>query len=144
MNQAAELEFPCMEFTGEYVEFNGREIPIYCPSERKDGKPSINTLEGWNRLSYEQAVAVMTNRLNRQPTQEEVDLQIFLRGRVTQRLIKMAQESAGNVGTECPIGADDERGNQITCPECILQNSCPSNPENNGDFETDDEESEGL
>ncbi len=27
---------------------NGAAVPLYEPAGRKDGKPSINTVEGWN------------------------------------------------------------------------------------------------
>ena len=42
----------------------------------------------------------------------------------------------------CPSGADDEQGHPITCTECIWQDTCLANPENNGEFETEDNDEE--
>ena len=42
----------------------------------------------------------------------------------------------------CPSGADDEQWHPITCPECIWQDTCLANPENNGEFETEDNDEE--
>lgn len=42
---------------------NGQPVPVFSPKPRTDGKPSINTLDGWNaaaqeqnRLSFERAI----------------------------------------------------------------------------------------
>lgn len=34
----------------QYSKHNVRVVPVYRLPERKDGKPSINTLEGWEAL----------------------------------------------------------------------------------------------
>lgn len=33
---------------------NGKPVPVFSPKPRTDGKPSINTLEGWNTAVQEQ------------------------------------------------------------------------------------------
>lgn len=32
---------------------HGRPVPLFTPTEHTDGKPSINTLEGWNAFAQE-------------------------------------------------------------------------------------------
>ena len=45
-------------------------LPLYRPSARTDGRPDIDTLEGWNLLRYESAERQVSRKLGRAATRE--------------------------------------------------------------------------
>ena len=51
-------------------------LPLYRPSARTDGRPDIDTLEGWNLLRYESAERQVSRKLGRAATREEVFAQL--------------------------------------------------------------------
>ena len=55
MNAPQIKEIPGMTFTGEFNRFHGQSLPVYAPKEPTSGRPSINTLEGWNLHRHELA-----------------------------------------------------------------------------------------
>jgi hypothetical protein len=61
-----------MTFTGEFNRFHGQSLPVYAPKEPTNGRPSINTLEGWNTLRHELAERDLLRKLHRQPTEAEI------------------------------------------------------------------------
>lgn len=61
-----------MTFTGEFNRFHGQSLPVYAPKEPTNGRPSINTLEGWNLLRHELAERDLLRKLHRQPTETEI------------------------------------------------------------------------
>ena len=72
MNAPQIEEIPGMTFTGEFNRFHGQSLPVYAPKEPTNGRPSINTLEGWNLLRHELAERDLLRALHRQPTETEI------------------------------------------------------------------------
>lgn len=72
MNTPKIEEIPGTVFTGEYAAFHGQRLPVYAPAPRTDGKPSINTLEGWELHRREVAENHLWRVLHRQPTEAEI------------------------------------------------------------------------
>lgn len=65
-------EIPGMTFTGEFSHFRGQSLPVYVPKGPTNGRPSINTLEGWNLYRHEMAEKHLLQVLGRQPTESEI------------------------------------------------------------------------
>ena len=67
-------EIPGCRFVGYIAneQTGGKLIPHYEPKEPEAGRPSINTLEGWNLLRWETAEGEAKRNLGRNPTAEEV------------------------------------------------------------------------
>ena len=67
-------EIPGCRFVGYIVneQTGGKLVPLYEPKQPTDGRPSINTLEGWNLLCWETAEGEAKRNLGRNPTLEEV------------------------------------------------------------------------
>lgn len=53
-----------------------RALPVYKIKPREDGRPSINTVEGWNLHVMENIERRLVEKLGRQPTQDEIDEQL--------------------------------------------------------------------
>lgn len=60
----------CNEHTGY------RTVPLYEPKAPTDGRPSINTLEGWNLLRWESAEKKLRMETGRQPTNAEIQAEL--------------------------------------------------------------------
>ncbi len=72
-----ELNLPsCFKYTGQQVVCGTQRLPIYESGPREDGRPSINTLEGWNLYRRESAAAYLKSVLHRDPTEAEIDQQL--------------------------------------------------------------------
>jgi hypothetical protein len=68
-------DIPGLKFIGHYSHpdvMDGAELPLYEPAPRTDGRPSINTVEGWNRLRHDLSEQRLLQLLGRQPTEEEI------------------------------------------------------------------------
>ncbi|OUP23759.1 hypothetical protein [Gemmiger sp. An194] len=76
MNAPQVKEIPGMTFTGEFNRFHGQSLPVYAPKEPTNGRPSINTLEGWNLLRHELAERDLLRALHRQPTETEITAEL--------------------------------------------------------------------
>lgn len=76
MNAPQVKEIPGMTFTGEFNRFHGQSLPVYAPKEPTNGRPSINTLEGWNLLRHKLAERDLFRVLHRQPTETEITAEL--------------------------------------------------------------------
>lgn len=67
-------EIPGLTFLGYIAgrQTGGVPVPLYEPREPEAGRPSINTLEGWNLLRWETAEGEAKRKFGRNPTAEEV------------------------------------------------------------------------
>lgn len=66
---------PGLKFVGTFSHPNvmdGAELPLYKPAPRTDGRPSVNTVEGWNRLRHDLSERHLLERFGRQPTEDEI------------------------------------------------------------------------
>lgn len=72
MNAPKVKDIPGMVFTGEHRPSGGQSWPVYELAARADGKPSINTPEGWNLHRHEMAENHLLQTLGRQPTESEI------------------------------------------------------------------------
>lgn len=72
MNAPQVKEIPGMTFTGEFNRFHGQSLPVYAPKEPTNGRPSINTPEGWSLHRHEMAENHLLQTLGRQPTESEI------------------------------------------------------------------------
>lgn len=64
-----------LHFSGEYTETTqGVTLPIYDIDVPQNGRPSINTAEGWNARGRESRRERLIEKLKREPTDEEIDL----------------------------------------------------------------------
>lgn len=77
----------CNEHTGY------RTVPLYEPKAPTDGRPSINTLEGWNLHRWESAERKLLMETGRQPTDAEIQAELDRQTDEAKRLI--AQWEAG-------------------------------------------------
>ena len=68
-----------MTFTGEFNRFHGQSLPVYAPKEPTNGRPSINTLEGWNLLRHKLAERDLFRVLHRQPAETEITAKAMAR-----------------------------------------------------------------
>lgn len=60
----------CNEHTGY------RTVPLYEPKAPTDGRPSINTLEGWNLHRWKSAEKKLRMETGRQPTNAEIQAEL--------------------------------------------------------------------
>lgn len=60
----------CNEHTGY------RTVPLYEPKAPTDGRPSINTLEGWNLHRWKSAERKLLMETGRQPTNAEIQAEL--------------------------------------------------------------------
>lgn len=60
----------CNEHTGY------RTVPLYEPKAPTDGRPSINTLEGWNLHRWKSAERKLLTETGRQPTNAEIQAEL--------------------------------------------------------------------
>lgn len=51
---------------------SGKLIPVYEPEQPTNGRPSINTLEGWNLFRRESVERLLQKRTGRKPTCAEI------------------------------------------------------------------------
>lgn len=71
----------------------GKLVPLYEPKKPTNGRPSINTLEGWNLLRWESAERLLQKRTGRTPTGAEIQAELDRQAAEAKRLI--AQWEAG-------------------------------------------------
>ena len=77
----------CNEHTGY------RTVPLYEPKAPTDGRPSINTLEGWNLHRWKSAERKLLMETGRQPTNAEIQAELDWEADYAKRTI--AQREAG-------------------------------------------------
>lgn len=65
----------------------GKLVPLYEPKQLTDGRPSINTLEGWNLLRWESAERLLQKRTGRNPTGAEIQAELDHQAAEAKRLI---------------------------------------------------------
>lgn len=70
-----------------------RTVPLYEPKAPTDGRPSINTLEGWNLHRWKSAERKLLMETGRQPTDAEIQAELDRQAAEAKRLI--AQWEAG-------------------------------------------------
>ncbi len=71
----------------------GKLVPLYEPKQPTDGRPSINTLEGWNLHRWKSAERLLQKRTGRNPTGAEIQTELDRQAAEAKRLI--AQWEAG-------------------------------------------------
>lgn len=73
-----EQQIPGLVFAGytSHPQVNGwQPVPLYDFAERTDGRPSINTTEGWNALAAENAVHNFCKTFGKDPPSAEAAVQ---------------------------------------------------------------------
>lgn len=88
-------EIPGCQFVGYIAnkQTGGKLVPLYEPKQPTDGRPSINTLEGWNLHRWESAERKLLMETGRQPTNAEIQAELDWEADYAKRLI--AQWEAG-------------------------------------------------
>lgn len=88
-------EIPGCCFVGDIAneQTGGKLVPLYEPKQPTDGRPSINTLEGWNLLRWESTERLLQKRTSRNPTSTEIQAELDHQAAEAKRLI--AQWKAG-------------------------------------------------
>lgn len=71
-------EIPGCQFVGYIAnkQTGGKLVPLYEPKQPTDGRPSINTLEGWNLLRWKSAERLLQKRTGRNPTSAEIQAEL--------------------------------------------------------------------
>ena len=91
--QAPEIPGCCFVGYIANEQTGGKLVPLYEPKQPTDGRPSINTLEGWNLLRWESAERLLLMETGRQPTNAEIQAELDRQAAEAKRLI--AQREAG-------------------------------------------------
>ena len=91
--QAPEIPGCCFVGYIANEQTGGKLVPLYEPKQPTDGRPSINTLEGWNLLRWESAARPRQRRTGRNTTGAEIQAELDRQAAETKRLI--AQWEAG-------------------------------------------------
>ena len=74
--QAPEISGCCFVGYIANEQTGGKLVPLYEPKQPTDGRPSINTLEGWNLLRWESAERKLLMETGRQPTNAEIQAEL--------------------------------------------------------------------
>ena len=74
--QAPEIPGCCFVGYIANEQTGGKLVPLYEPKQPTDGRPSINTPEGWNLLRWKCAERLLQKRTGRQPTAEEIQAEL--------------------------------------------------------------------
>lgn len=91
--QAPEIPGCCFVGYIANEQTGGKLVPLYEPKQPTNGRPSINTLEGWNLLRWESAERLLQKRTGRNPTGAEIQAELDHQAVEAKRLI--AQWKAG-------------------------------------------------
>lgn len=82
-----------MQFTGRFVSTGaGTAVPLYRFAEPADGKPDINTAEGWNASTMRNIEWKLTKKLGRKPTEEEKQAQLDADRKLGEELLAETKE----------------------------------------------------
>lgn len=91
--QAPEIPGCCFVGYIANEQTGGKLVPLYEPKQPTDGRPSINTLEGWNLHRWKSAERLLQKRTGRNPTGAEIQTELDRQAAEAKRLI--AQWEAG-------------------------------------------------
>ena len=91
--QAPEIPGCCFVGYIANEQTGGKLVPLYEPKQPTDGRPSINTLEGWNLHRWESAERKLQKRTGRNPTGAEIQTELDCQSAEDKSLI--AQWEAG-------------------------------------------------
>ena len=91
--QAPEIPGCCFVGYIANEQTGGKLVPLYEPKQPTDGRPSINTQEGWNLHRWESAERLLQKRTGRNPTGAEIQAELDRQAAEAKRLI--AQWEAG-------------------------------------------------
>lgn len=91
--QAPEIPGCCFVGYIANEQTGGKLVPLYEPKQPTDGRPSINTLEGWNLLRWKSAERLLQKRTGRNPTSAEIQTELDYQAAEAKRLF--AQWEAG-------------------------------------------------
>lgn len=91
--QAPEIPGCCFVGYIANEQTGGKLVPLYEPKQPTDGRPSINTLEGWNLHRWESAERLLQKRTGRTPTGAEIQAELDRQAAKARQLI--AQWEAG-------------------------------------------------
>ena len=91
--QAPEIPGCCFVGYIANEQTGGKLVPLYEPKKPTNGRPSINTLEGWNLLRWESAERLLQKRTGRTPTGAEIQAELDRQAAKARQLI--AQWEAG-------------------------------------------------
>ena len=73
------LDIPGMTFAGYCSTpevMNGAEVPLYEPAPRADGRPDVNTMEGWDLMRHDFAMRALCRCLGREPNEAEIQTEM--------------------------------------------------------------------
>ena len=93
------LNIPGMTFVGYCSTpkvMNGTELPLYEPMQRADGRPDINTVEGWNLLRHDFAARALRRRLGREPDETEIQMEMERNAAEARNIIKQCRADRKN------------------------------------------------
>lgn len=86
--ESQDPEIPGCRFVGSIAEeTSGKRIPVYEPEQPTNGRPSINTLEGWNLFRRESMERLLQKRTGRKPTNEEIEAELDQQAAEAQRMV---------------------------------------------------------
>ncbi|MEG1075071.1 MAG: hypothetical protein RSF84_08015 [Ruthenibacterium sp.] len=66
----------------------GAPVPVFESKARTDGKPSINTLEGWNAFRYQSAQRTLLCKQGRMPTEAEIQHEMLVNAALAAQIVE--------------------------------------------------------
>ena len=81
---------------------NGCPLPLYESAPRADGRPDINTVEGWNRMRHDFAARALHRRLGREPGEAEIQTEMKRNATEARNMIEMCN-AAGHEKEEAAL-----------------------------------------
>lgn len=79
------------EFSNPHVN-GGQPLPLYDFAPRTDGKPDINTLEGWDRMRHDFAARDLRKQLSREPDEVEIQAEMKRNAAEARHLVEQCKE----------------------------------------------------
>ena len=82
-------------YTGEFNDprvNGGQPLPLYEPAPRTDGRPDINTVEGWNRMRHGFAARALRKCLGREPDESEIQAEMDRNAEKAQNIIEQCMD----------------------------------------------------
>jgi hypothetical protein len=88
-----------LTFIGEYSNPHvnaGQPLPLYDFAPRADGKPDINTVEGWNRMCHDFAARSLRKQSGREPDEAEIQAELERNTAEARNIIKQCRADRKN------------------------------------------------
>lgn len=96
------LDIPGMTFVGYCSTpkvMNGAELPLYESAPRADGRPDINTVEGWNLMRHDFAARALRKHLDREPEEVEIQTEMGRNAEDARRIVEQCSASREKLPT---------------------------------------------